>query len=241
METNRSPDIYVITAVNMGDRPSDTIATVALRKTTIKGEKEHPKAAEVVINSCYVDDIVDSVGTIEKAYKLTNDICSLLEPGTFQIKDWSISSQSQSTIHLCNQETHKVLGISWHPQILQFNPNSNFSKFLKNRMVKPGLLQNDLPSKFPKSLSKRVVLSQLNSIYDPLGLLTPSGAQKFDWDTPLPNDEYNRWIRFFEETSHLSSVHFPRSVKPNNVSRESPLLMDLSTPALSLGEVTLLP
>ena len=212
METNRSPDIYVITAVNMGDRPSGTIATVALRKTTIKGEKEHPKAAEVVINSCYVDDIVDSVGTIEKAYKLTNDICSLLKPGNFQIKDWSISSQSQSTIHLCNQETHKVLGITWHPQIdqLQFNPNSNFSKFLKNRMVKPGLLQNDLPSKFPKSLSKRVALSRLNSIHDPLGLLTPFTvkwkllmrnlwAQKFDWDTPLPNDEFI--FRTFSEIS----------------------------------------
>ena len=78
MKTNRSPDIYVITAVNMGDRPSGTIAIVALRKTAIKGVKEYPKAAEVVINSSYVDDIVDSVGTIEEAYKLTNDICSLL-------------------------------------------------------------------------------------------------------------------------------------------------------------------
>ena len=37
-ESDRTPDIFVIIAVNMGDPPSGTIATVAMRKTTLMGK-----------------------------------------------------------------------------------------------------------------------------------------------------------------------------------------------------------
>ena len=43
---NRIPVIFVITAVNIGDRPSGTIATVALRKTAVMGRSSYPKEAE---------------------------------------------------------------------------------------------------------------------------------------------------------------------------------------------------
>ena len=44
---------YIITAVNMGSRPSGTIASVALHKTTVKGEHIFQKDAEIILNSTH--------------------------------------------------------------------------------------------------------------------------------------------------------------------------------------------
>ena len=45
LEIEKEPVTYAITAVNMGDRPSATMATVALRKTAIMNETEYPEAS----------------------------------------------------------------------------------------------------------------------------------------------------------------------------------------------------
>ena len=43
METTKEPDIYVIQRVSFGDKPSGTIATVALRKTAEMGKDQFRK------------------------------------------------------------------------------------------------------------------------------------------------------------------------------------------------------
>ena len=174
MDTNKTPDIYVITAVNIGDRPSGTIATVALRKTAIVGSKVYPKAAEVVLESTYVDDIVNSVSSKDEADGITKDICSLLQPGNFHIKGWNISGETDSALNLCdNNIDEKVLGLSWHPELdlIKFKVKLNFSKKIKNLRTEPDLKEPDVPSRIPQILTKRMVMSQLNGIYDPLGLI----------------------------------------------------------------------
>ena len=45
MDRTRQPDTYVIQRVSFGDKPSGTIATVALRKTAEMGQDKYPKAA----------------------------------------------------------------------------------------------------------------------------------------------------------------------------------------------------
>ena len=55
LEGDRNPDVYVMTRVNMGDRPAPCIATEALFKTAIRHEKTHPRASEFIKSSTYVD------------------------------------------------------------------------------------------------------------------------------------------------------------------------------------------
>ena len=43
-----SRHIYVIQRVSFGDKPSGTIATVALRKTAEMGQNDYPHAARVI-------------------------------------------------------------------------------------------------------------------------------------------------------------------------------------------------
>ena len=49
MNTQKKPDIYVIQRVSFGDRPSGTIATLALRKTAENAEAEYPGTAQIII------------------------------------------------------------------------------------------------------------------------------------------------------------------------------------------------
>ena len=61
----------------------------------------------------------------------------------------------------------------------------------------PDLTAADVPSQIPRILTKRMILSQVNGIYDPLGIATPftvcakfmlrrSSVNNMDWDDPIP-------------------------------------------------------
>ena len=88
MDATREPDTYVIQRVSFGDKPSGTIATVALRKTAEMAKENCPKASELLINNTYMDDIViNSVDNVETAKKLTNEMETILSNGNFKIKE----------------------------------------------------------------------------------------------------------------------------------------------------------
>ena len=117
MNTETQPDTYVIQRVSFGDKPSGAIATVALRKTAEMGQDKYPKAAHVIKENTYMDDIIESVSDKEKAKKLAKDIENLLEEGSFKIKEWIFTNDGTDqtkTLTLPNDAstaTEKVLGV----------------------------------------------------------------------------------------------------------------------------------
>ena len=54
--------------VNFGDRPSATIALIALRKTAEIFKQELPEASNMLICNSYMDDIVDCKASNEEAH-----------------------------------------------------------------------------------------------------------------------------------------------------------------------------
>ena len=151
MEIEREPDVYVITSVSFWDKSAGNIATLALRKTAEMGKETYSKAANVIQNSTYVDDIIDSVNSLNEAKELTGDIDKLLQPGGFEIKHWTIHSESESsrsilesdsslstgTLESCCNDikgdkqnnfheigkcpNQKVLGVGWNPKTDSFH------------------------------------------------------------------------------------------------------------------------
>ena len=107
----------VITRVNMGDRPSGTIASLALRKTAEMKREEFPKGCNVILNSSYMDDIIDSTDTVENAQKITENITNILKSADFHVKQWVISPghSNVADIELINflDSAERVLGMSW--------------------------------------------------------------------------------------------------------------------------------
>ena len=82
METTQEPHIYVTQRISFRDKPSGTIATVALRKTTEMGKDQFLEASQVILNNTYVDDIIEA-STIEKRQ---NKLQKLLNKGRFKLK-----------------------------------------------------------------------------------------------------------------------------------------------------------
>ena len=112
MEIEREPDVYVITSVSFGDKPAGNIATLALRKTAEMGKETYPKAANVIQNSTYVDDEIDSVDSLNEAKELTEDIDRLLQPSGLEIKHWTIHSESESSRSILESDSSLSTGTS---------------------------------------------------------------------------------------------------------------------------------
>lgn len=51
-------------------------------------QEEYPEAAEVLKHDRYMDDIIFSCDTTEKAEKLMKDLDHILASGSFKIKKW---------------------------------------------------------------------------------------------------------------------------------------------------------
>ena len=121
MEKTKEPDTYVIQRVSFGDKPSGVIATVALRKTAEMAKNHFPEAAQIILNSTYMDDIIESVDTQERANQLTDDIEKLLEEGGFKLKEWTYSNDNSNRDDtkipvVPSTATEKVLGVVWDPR-----------------------------------------------------------------------------------------------------------------------------
>ena len=233
LEPYRIPDTYVMTAVNMGDKPSGSMAMVALKKTAEMKTIEYPISSSTILMNSYMDDIIDSIQTFEKAKSVTEEIDEILEIGGFRIKEWVISGSSIMTQQPSvfngpkrNSEagaSQRVLGIQWDPE-------RDLFKF-----------RVSLPHEIPATFTKRVILSQINSIYDPLGLIAPftvvakillrklwaARDPPISWDDPLPPVYLREWEKFFSQLHCLQDLSFQRCLKPADA-KGSPVLVVFS-------------
>ena len=86
MNTMENPKSYVITRVNMGDKPAPVISAKAIQKTATIFQKSYPEVSRLLNQSIYVDDIVVSVEGMSHALNLAKDTEHVLLKGGFQAK-----------------------------------------------------------------------------------------------------------------------------------------------------------
>ena len=173
---------------------------------------EYPLAAQVLQESTYMDDCCGSVATVELATQLKQELIELLHHGGFELRKWA-SNDSQilvdiprehqaSSLQLRPDRTPSlhILGLFWDPTLDVFSYNISASH---------------------EASSKRAILSQIASVFDPLGWLSPVifwakvflrelWCEKFDWDTDLPYQFSTRWAAFARQLPLLSSLQLPR-------------------------------
>ena len=233
--------------VSFGDRPAGAIAIVALKKTAEMGKEQYPQAAKTIADNTYMDDIIDSVNDHQEAKTLMNNIESLIAKGGFQVKCWTTSSspdRNKTTLLPVQKyaKQEKVLGVAWNPEIdcLYFKTKLNFSTKKKKIYTEPDLSLEDIPKNIPQHLTKRIILSQVNRIYDPLGLAGPITVRakimmrqlwlndlRLDWDDPIPDNYQRDWIEFCKDLSEMESVVSERSIRPHEA-RGNPELVIFS-------------
>ena len=205
---------------------------MALRKTAEMGSEQYPDAAKIVKDNTYMDDIIESTTDLPTVQKLMQDIETLIIKGGFKLKKWIFSRDSSNgkkpTPNESNVGTEKVLGVNWDPikDHLCFSAKLNFFSNRKRKVQKDN---RNKDSKLTPPLTKRMILSQVNSMYDPLGLAGPftvqakilmqhlwANSEKLDWDDPILEDHKQQWSVFFNELPEMNQVKFERCLKPSD-------------------------
>lgn len=208
---SREPDVYVKEVVTFGDKPAPAMALTALRRTAADGASQYPEAANILTKDTYMDDICTSVHTIEEARKVTSDMDAVLDTGGFKTKGWFSNgllkddekTQGEQFV-IGDSEEQKVLGVVWDPEL----------DILKYKVKPVATKEKDL-------MTKRMVLSELAKIFDPIGftgallikgkiLMQKLWQTGTGWDEPLSTDDKSDWRRFFTELERLDGVSFER-------------------------------
>ena len=233
-------ETYVIQRLNIGDRPAACLAMLAMKLTAIlPGNNYLEQAVDTVTKSTYVDDILDSTNSKEESVVLQQGIDEILRKGGFKVKAWIHSGESPTSsaadVNLPNAikpEEVRALGLGYDVKEdkLYITSAVNFSKKMQRMHLGPNLEESQVDDALPQDLTKRIVLTQMMKLFDPIGLACPfkmkgailfrktwqkavnSDGKPMDWDDPLPSGLRVEWLEQFQMMTILPSVKFERSL-----------------------------
>ena len=236
---------YGTNVVQFGDKPAAAIASVALRKTATLYQEIHEEAAKKIMKDSYVDDIATGVedDDIAAADSLEQGITNILLQGNFHHKGFVRSGCTSETVLslLGSGEVGRILGCGWNPtnDVFRIVVRINFSKKLRNGRAEPDLDYASIPHILNMLISLRLLLSFVNSCYEPLGLTSPITVQLkiplrnahrnvynklLGWDDDIGAEAKSTWVEVIQRVKQTESVTFKRCIKPPN-SVGSPILI----------------
>ncbi|GFW54656.1 integrase catalytic domain-containing protein [Trichonephila clavipes] len=163
-----------------------------------------------------MDDLLSGADTPNNAISICKDIAHVLSSRGFHLRKWNPNSTeflaqfSEHSSHDArvefskdSNESSKVLGLFWN------SSNDTFG-------FQPSL-------ELTPPLTKRRILSESSKIFDPLGLLSPCTVfmkifyqklwlTKTDWDSPIPQQLTEDWLRFQKAFNAINYLTVPRWV-----------------------------
>ncbi|XP_039870639.1 uncharacterized protein LOC120723317 [Simochromis diagramma] len=199
-----------------GNSPSPAVAIYCMRRAAVEGEEEHGQdAKQFVMRHFYVDDGLASTATVEEAVETLTSAQKML-------------AQSNLRLHKIASNDHKVV---------EAFPAAERAKDLKDLDLELddiplqrslGVLWNLKKDCFTfhvtteqKPFTRRGVLATVNSLYDPLGFVSPITMQgkallreltseQKDWDESLPAEREDEWSRWRSSLKDLERLQIPR-------------------------------
>ncbi|XP_065078874.1 uncharacterized protein LOC135701863 [Ochlerotatus camptorhynchus] len=210
--------ILELTTVTYGTASAPFLATRTLLQLARDESHHFPIASKVLEEDVYMDDVVSGADTIEQAIDLRLELTNLLNSGGFPVHKWCASD----------------------PAILDTVPEEDRERFLEfedsdvNKVIKTlGLLWDpdedifrfhcELKLQSSPISTKRVVLSEIARIFDPLGLIAPVivlakeimqclWKDGLGWDDSLEGEVLQSWLTFRDSLKYIDMVKIPRYV-----------------------------
>ncbi|XP_062538203.1 uncharacterized protein LOC134206491 [Armigeres subalbatus] len=215
--------IYRLNTVTYGTSCAPYLSTRVLNQLADDEGNDFPLAASIVKNDFYVDDLLTGANTIEALVEASTQLDGLLKRGGFTLRKWSSNNPSilahlpeslkedQTSLELDRSDSIKTLGLLWFPVADEF-----------------GFKVPDLPPL--QHVTKRIVLSEMSQLFDPLGLIGPVVAsakmfvqqlwqEKLTWDEELPETLRSWWLSFRASTNIIRDLRVPRWVFGENTTR----------------------
>ncbi|XP_028410841.1 uncharacterized protein LOC114533508 [Dendronephthya gigantea] len=228
-----------------GATSSLSVANFCLRKTAeLNSEEFDDVTIETVKRNMYVDDLLKSTNTTDKAIRLVQQLRELLQKGGFRLTKWFSndklvlatvpeSERTKSMINLKGDRlpTENTLGLKW---------NSDEDAFVWT------ITEKMLQFTREKSITRRGMVSAIYSFFDPLGLIAPFvmkaklllqvlSRKQISWDDPLPGNELAQWTRWLQDIPKLQEVKISRCFIPLSFSEIKVVQLHLFSDASRVG------
>nr|XP_034194563.1 uncharacterized protein LOC117610841 [Osmia lignaria] len=211
---------YQPLTVTFGTTPAPYLALRVLKQLVDDEGSKYPDAIQVVNEQAYVDDFLFGSNSVESLLQIRNQTVALLSQGGFSLRKWA----SNNSELLCDidpsdhglalsktlkiDESTSVLGLIWNPALDQFQ------------------FQVETESFKDSCITKRIILSSVSKLFDPMGWITPfviSGkiliqrlwSLKADWDDDVPFEFQTEWQSFCHEVVELNKLSIPRKLSTN--------------------------
>ncbi|XP_069140958.1 uncharacterized protein [Argopecten irradians] len=221
---DNNPDLdlieYRMRAHAFGNSPSPAIATFALRKG-VEGAYEDVRS--FVTNNFYVDDALTS----GPEAKCVSDFMHRTQRVLKQNGNIRLHKVASNSVEIVKSFPSEDLGEDLKPLDFQVDSLPTQSSLGVSWNMAKDTFQFDVHLSV-QSESRREMLSTLNSIFDPIGFLTPFTIQGrillreltsgTDWDTPLPGEHQRKWDDWKTSLKKLKDVQSPRMYTPVSTS-----------------------
>ena len=212
-----NPRLSLIKVHIFGAKSSPTVCTYVLRHHGRKMEGElSPEAAQAIVKSFYVDDLLASFKDVETARKVRLELTDALKKGGFDLLKWKsshpgvVDNEEEGDDSKALEEKEdlasmdKVLGVK-----------CSFKKDVFRFYVKPEKISLEVGS-------QRDLLKLNARCFDPLGIVAPYmlfGKRLYQaaildrgkgWDDPLEEDLKKQVRLWQKDISSLSELEIPR-------------------------------
>ena len=235
-------DTYAIMVVNCGCKPSGAIAITVLRKTAEMCNGEYPDASSVIVKSSYMDDILTGAESTNERCKLRDDTDAVLYKGGFKIKKGVFSKNFKDIDQQGVEEEGPVVGKDPSSdegieRVLWMVWDTNSDKLSVQMKKHIDEYRKEL-SEAQGIVTKRNILSHINGIHNPLGLVGPVtvrakilmrrlwiGEEKVGGDDIVSEDISKEWKILGADLKEVSKVVFNKCIKPKSAVRRPSLII----------------
>lgn len=219
-----SPDqpirTYRLDTVTYGTASASYLATKALQQLAVDEQHRFPAASQTTLADFYVDDLMTGCDSVAEALSLQQQLIGLMTAGGFKLSKWasnhnclleSVPEDQRGVncpLDIDVDSSIKALGLAW-------NPGTDCFQY---RVALPEA--GAVPT-------KRVVLSEVAQLFDPLGLLAPLivaakiflqalWAEGLAWDQPLPQCMADRWLEYRMSLPDIHAINVPRWLRQHS-------------------------
>lgn len=190
-----------------------------LKQLAIDEAEKFPKAVQPVTEDFYMDNQMSGCDDLTELISIQQQVNQMFESAGMKLRKFAAnnpellrgipSDDIEKLITIQNHDnTTNALGLIWDPEADQF-------------MFKTPEIQTKI------KWTKRLLLSELKKIFDPLGWISPVAQYgnflmqevwmcQIGWDTEVPEAIKIKWQEFYNDLPALQQLQKPRWVLPFN-------------------------
>ena len=226
LDQNVQPQVWVMRVAWYGVTSTGAQAGEALDRIAHTSVDKYPLAATCVLYCRYVDDLSPGAQTKEARTDQISQMHTMLGEFGLKLKYVVVSGEDPPENASSDGESVKLLGYKWRSKddIIQLG----FGELNMNKKVRGSKKPNEKPVKTTQDavklldnivVTRRIAVSKVAEIYDPLGWceiikiqlkLELTKLNEFDWDEPLPDVQQDLWKKLIAGFPEFDRIEFRR-------------------------------